>query len=75
MSPERSKEGDLVPDKARFPSGIKPLADKIHDMGLKFGIYESAGYMTCQRLPGSLGYEFQDAKLFTSWGSLCCLLC
>ena len=27
----------------KFPDGIKGLADKIHDMGLKFGIYSSAG--------------------------------
>jgi alpha-galactosidase len=79
MASERSKSGDLVPDERRFPSGMKDLADKMHDMGLLFGIYESAGYWTCQGLPGSLGslsampltsgFEEQDAKLFTSYGT------
>jgi hypothetical protein len=55
MADKRSKSGDLLPDTHRFPSGIQPLADTIHSMGLKFGIYESAGYTTCQHLPGSLG--------------------
>jgi len=70
MASKRSKDGDLEPDYRRFPSGIKSLADKVHSMGLKFGIYESAGYQTCQHLPGSLGFEEQDAKLFASWGLL-----
>jgi len=55
MARERSKTGDLVPDLHRFPSGMKALGEKIHSMGMKFGIYESAGVITCQHLPGSLG--------------------
>ena len=70
MANQRSKDGELEPDYERFPSGIKSLADSIHSMGLKFGIYESAGHLTCQRLPGSLGFEEKDTKLFTSWGML-----
>ena len=31
--------GDWYTDKARFPSGIKGLTEKIHAMGLKFGIW------------------------------------
>jgi alpha-galactosidase len=33
----------LLPNMTKFPEGIKGLADKIHDMGLKFGIYSTAG--------------------------------
>ena len=81
MGKNRSKDGYLVPDFQRFPSGIKALVDAIHDLGMKFGIYESAGYLTCQRLPGSLGkylpaqsplilgHEDKDAELFISWGT------
>ena len=36
----RSPEGKLQPDPKRFPSGIPALADYIHKLGLKFGIYE-----------------------------------
>ena len=30
---------ELVPDPLRFPRGIKALADDIHALGLKIGIY------------------------------------
>ena len=40
-----------------FPSGIKGLADSIHEMGLLFGLYSSAGDKTCQGKAGSLGFE------------------
>jgi alpha-galactosidase len=66
---DRDANGDYVPNKTRFPDGIKAVADYVHSKGLKFGIYTSAGTMTCaQTMPGSLGHEKQDAKLFASWG-------
>ncbi|KAK5176858.1 Protein argonaute mel1, partial [Cryomyces antarcticus] len=37
-------------------------------MGMKFGMYSSAGVFTCGRFPGSLGYEQKDADLWASWG-------
>jgi len=55
MDSKRSRHGKLRADKQRFPSGIKKLVEEIHSMGMKFGIYESAGYHTCQGFPGSLG--------------------
>ncbi|KAG8769257.1 hypothetical protein FRC16_006755, partial [Serendipita sp. 398] len=56
-----------VADPERFPDGIKALSDKIHAMGLKIGIYSSAGTMTCGRRFGSLGYEEIDAKTYKEW--------
>ena len=32
--------GRLIPDPVKFPNGIKPVADYVHSLGLKFGIYE-----------------------------------
>ncbi|XP_022725696.1 alpha-galactosidase 1-like isoform X1 [Durio zibethinus] len=65
----RDDEGNLVPKKSTFPSGIKALADYVHSKGLKLGVYSDAGYFTCsKRMPGSLGHEEQDAKTFASWG-------
>lgn len=60
----------LVPDPARFPNGIKWLADYVHSKGLKFGIYTSAGIKTCNVLgfPGGLGFEDIDAQTFAEWG-------
>ncbi|MFG1606531.1 glycoside hydrolase family 27 protein [Actinoplanes sp. NPDC049265] len=68
--PQRDGSGNLVPDPARFPNGIKAVADYVHGKGLKFGIYTSAGTMTCSPIgfPGGLDHEDQDAKLFASWG-------
>ncbi|PNT16046.1 hypothetical protein POPTR_010G118200v4 [Populus trichocarpa] len=66
---KRDSKGNLVPKKSIFPSGMKALADYVHSKGLKIGIYGDAGTLTCAKtMPGSLGYEEQDAKTFASWG-------
>jgi len=64
----RDRDGALVADSARFPHGMKALADYVHGKGLKFGIYTDAGTKTCQGRPGTLGHEEQDARTFASWG-------
>ncbi|GLU06297.1 hypothetical protein SLE2022_233400 [Rubroshorea leprosula] len=65
----RDSQGNLVAKASTFPSGIKALADYVHGKGLKLGIYSDAGTQTCSKtMPGSLGYEEQDAKTFASWG-------
>lgn len=68
MAPTRASDGQLQADPTRFPHGIKWLADRLHGMGLKLGVYESIGTTTCQRLPGSAGHYRQDANTFASWG-------
>src|ERR1043166_1570409 len=64
----RDAEGNITPDPQRFPSGMKALADYVHSKGLKFGLYSDAGTLTCQKRPGSRGYEFQDARQYAAWG-------
>ena len=64
----RDKEGNIIADPERFPSGMKALGDYIHSKGLLFGIYSDAGTKTCQKRPGSRGYEFQDARQYAAWG-------
>ncbi|XP_047320630.1 alpha-galactosidase-like [Impatiens glandulifera] len=65
----RDQEGYLVPKGIKFPSGMKSLADYVHSKGLKLGIYSSAGTFTCSKqMPGSLGYEENDAYSFAQWG-------
>ncbi|MGQ9778619.1 MAG: glycoside hydrolase family 27 protein [Bacillota bacterium] len=64
----RDAHGDLVPDPLKFPNGIKPLADHLHSLGLKIGIYSCAAEKTCANHPGSYGFEDQDAHLWASWG-------
>ncbi|KAK9282739.1 hypothetical protein L1049_010959 [Liquidambar formosana] len=65
----RDSKGNLVPKASIFPYGMKALADYVHSKGLKIGIYGDAGTLTCsKKMPGSLGYEEQDANTFASWG-------
>lgn len=58
----------LVPNTTKFPDGMSGTADQVHALGLKYGMYSSAGTMTCGRYPGSLGYEAIDAATFAEWG-------
>jgi alpha-galactosidase len=64
----RNAQGVIVADSARFPAGIKALADYVHSKGLKFGIYTDAGTKTCEGRPGSYGHEALDARTYASWG-------
>lgn len=75
MLKARDGRGDLQPDPQRFPHGMKPVAEAIHHLGLRFGIYEDAGSETCGGFAGSGVPEgggedhfLQDAKLFAGWG-------
>jgi alpha-galactosidase len=68
MAKERDSNGNLVADPAKFPDGMKSFVDYVHSKGLKFGIYNCAGTMTCAGYPGTRGYEYQDARLYASWG-------
>jgi alpha-galactosidase len=69
----RDSRGGLVSIKAQFPS-IKVLADSIHAMGLKLGIYTDLWEYTCAQqyggngLPGLYNREQQDADTFVAWG-------
>ena len=65
---ERDSLGFIQADPQRFPSGMKALAEYIHSLGLKLGIYSDAGWMTCAGRAGSRGYEFQDALQYAKWG-------
>eukprot|EP00976_Prorocentrum_cordatum_P075908 1182085-Prorocentrum_minimum.AAC.3 len=58
----RDEDGYIQADPKAFPSGIAALADYIHGLGLKFGLYGDAGLNTCGGRPGSLGYETKDAE-------------
>lgn len=62
----RDAEGNIIPN-ARF-SDMKGLADDMHRMGLKMGIYSSPGPWTCGGCAGSYGFEKQDAEKYSAWG-------
>ncbi|KAF5351855.1 hypothetical protein D9756_007703 [Leucocoprinus leucothites] len=60
--------GRIVPDPNKFPNGISGVANQVHGLGLKMGIYSDAATKTCAGFPGSLGSEVIDATTFASWG-------
>jgi alpha-galactosidase len=60
--------GELTGDPQRFPSGMAALGSAIHGMGLKYGIYTSAGPTICSHeQPGSWNHFRDDMKTFASW--------
>eukprot|EP01050_Picozoa_sp_SAG11_P015839 SAG11_NODE_2096_length_3832_cov_2.091347_2_plen_816_part_00 len=60
--------GVIVPDPARFPSGLKAIADWLHEHDMMFGIYTAAHGSTCQSRPGSYLYEQIDSQSFCEFG-------
>jgi len=64
----RDSEGNIRPDPINFPHGMAALADYVHSLGLKIGIYSSPGKLSCAKRVGSYGHEQQDANTFASWG-------
>lgn len=65
---QRDEKGRLVASREKFPSGMKAVSDYVHGKGLKFGMYSSAGSLTCAGYPASFGHEFTDAQTFAEWG-------
>jgi alpha-galactosidase len=62
----RDAQGNVVPN-SRFPD-MKGLADYIHGLGLKAGLYSSPGPWTCGGCTGSWHHEQQDAARYAAWG-------
>jgi alpha-galactosidase len=71
MSGRDNVTNQIIPDPVKFPNGISGLADQVHALGLKIGIYSSAGTETCADYPASIGYESIDAATFAGWGIDC----
>lgn len=67
----------LVASAERFPNGIKHLAGRVHDLGLRLGIYGDCGTKTCAGYPAQLSSNplkidqenhFQlDAETLAGW--------
>ncbi len=62
----RNANGEIVTNQ-KFPD-MKGLADYVHSLGLRIGIYSSPGPRTCGGYLGSWQHEDQDAKTYGDWG-------
>ena len=69
----RGKDGQLIINRKRFPNGMRVVADYIHKLGLKAGMYSDAGDNACGSQDGTraygvgiglAGYEAQDIKTY-----------
>jgi len=63
---ERTAKGEIYANE-KFPD-IKTLANDVHALGLKLGIYSSPGPKTCGGYLGSWEHEMQDARTWAGWG-------
>ena len=61
----RDAQGNIQPN-LRF-GDMKALADYVHGLGLKIGLYSSPGPWTCGGCAGSYGHELQDAQAYAAW--------
>ena len=68
-----TETGELLIHPTRFPNGLKPVADYIHQKGLKAGIYSDAGANTCGNMyngdelsvnVGLYNYDQRDADFY-----------
>ncbi len=71
----RDPQGNPQWDTTKFPRGLKWLADTIHQMGLKIGIYSCAGTATCCNYFAAfdpdhpdVGFDQIDANAYADWG-------
>lgn len=64
----RDAAGRIQADPGRFPSGMAAVAEQVHRLGLRFGIYSAPGVTTCAGFLGSMGHEAADAEQFAAWG-------
>ena len=69
----RGEDGQLIINRKRFPNGMRAVADYIHKLGLKAGMYSDAGDNACGSQDGTraygvgiglAGYEAQDIKTY-----------
>ena len=67
MLANRTADGRQIADPAKFPQGFKAVADAIHALGLKAGLYTAKGTHTCQKRAASCGHEMIDAKQWAEW--------
>lgn len=79
MATDRDASGQLQPSRGFLPvddatgnpnrwTTMKQVADYVHGLGLKFGLYEAGNTVTCAGRAGSLGHEATDAATFVAWG-------
>ena len=68
MDAARDANGNQVANAVKFPQGFKAVADFIHSLGMKSGLYTAKGPNTCAGFAASCQHEALDALQWASWG-------
>jgi alpha-galactosidase len=68
MLANRSASGNQIANPEKFPDGFKAVADYIHSLGLKSGLYTAKGPLTCKKFAASCDHEVMDAMQWADWG-------
>ena len=63
----RNAKNEQQANSTRFPKGISGLADYVHNLGLKLGLYNDIGSKSCAGYTGIDNNFDLDAKTFASW--------
>ncbi|MCR4409138.1 MAG: NPCBM/NEW2 domain-containing protein [Candidatus Saccharicenans sp.] len=64
---QRDPKTGEIRSNEKFPD-MKALADYVHGLGLKIGLYTDCGPKTCAGYEGSEGHEEQDIMTYAKWG-------
>ncbi|HRT26309.1 MAG TPA: putative Ig domain-containing protein, partial [Candidatus Saccharicenans sp.] len=64
---QRDPKTGEIRSNEKFPD-MKALADYVHSLGLKIGLYTDCGPKTCAGYEGSEGHEEQDILTYAKWG-------
>ena len=64
----RTADGRQIANPEKFPQGFKFVADSIHSLGLKAGLYTAKGPTTCAGYAASCNHEQIDAAQWAAWG-------
>ena len=68
MTHSRDSGGNLVPDPAKFPDGIKGTADYVHSLGPEARHLRGRGHRDLRRVPGQPRPRERRRQPFASWG-------
>eukprot|EP01050_Picozoa_sp_SAG11_P019213 SAG11_NODE_3026_length_2754_cov_2.113371_2_plen_115_part_00 len=60
----RGTDGKIAPDHRKFPRGMRYLADRLHAMDLRLGVYTDISDGSCGTGPGSKDHYTEDAETF-----------
>jgi hypothetical protein len=66
----RGRDGKIAPDHAKFPRGMRYLADHLHSMGLRLGVLISSAHPGMHHTPSASGRSRERCLVGLAMGSV-----